>query len=179
MTVEILNRWSGRVIYSNESEGATMASAVRAWISSFGRVATYILDGCRILESGCIEWGMSATKGRGKVSLNGRKVYVHRAMWEQVNGPIPSGMLACHACDNPLCVSPAHIFIGTHADNMRDMVEKGRSTKGRERSLDHRLKLGEAGRGKTHSPEVRAAISASVRAHHAAMRAAFAPGAAP
>jgi hypothetical protein len=174
-TIEIRHRWNDALIYTHEAGGATMRDAVLAWLSPFGQVVAYILGGCRILDNGCIEWGMSTTKGRGKISIDGRKAYVHRAMWEQVNGSIPDGMIACHSCDNPLCVSPAHIFIGTHLDNMRDMVKKGRSTKGRKLSLDHRLKVGAAMRGKTHSPEVKARIAASVAAHRTAMRDAFAP----
>jgi len=52
---------------------------------------------------------------------------VHRYAWAVANGPIPDGMCVCHRCDVRLCVNPAHMFIGTQADNMRDMVQKGRS----------------------------------------------------
>lgn len=52
-------------------------------------------------------------------------------MWEHENGPIPVGMLACHHCDNPPCCNPAHVFIGTHKDNARDMARKGRARGGK------------------------------------------------
>ncbi len=85
--------------------------------------------------NGCWEWQCAkAGAGYGVFVLGKTRHYTHRAAWELTNGPIPDGMFICHHCDNPPCCRPDHLFLGTHADNMRDRVAKGRSGKGSQHS---------------------------------------------
>lgn len=64
--------------------------------------------------------------GYGLLRVNGKMVYAHRRAYELMNGAIPVGMHICHACDNPICVNPNHLWLGTPADNVRDRDSKGR-----------------------------------------------------
>jgi hypothetical protein len=75
----------------------------------------------------CWRW-LGTNNGRyGTLSLNGRTEGATRVSWSLANGkPFPEGMCACHTCDNPLCVNPAHLWPGTMRDNMIDAREKGR-----------------------------------------------------
>jgi hypothetical protein len=80
------------------------------------------------LPDQCWEWqGYRTPDGYGRLQrFRGRMELAHRVAWESVKGPIPDGMLVCHTCDNPPCVNPAHLFLGTHLDNARDKMAKGR-----------------------------------------------------
>ena len=76
---------------------------------------------------GCWIWtGGVNPRGYGKLKVNGRWVLAHRLSWELKVGPIPDGLFACHQCDNPPCVRPSHLFLGTARDNNADMFRKGR-----------------------------------------------------
>lgn len=76
----------------------------------------------------CIVWGGSRfASGYGRIKRNGLTVRAHRWAWERFNGPIPSDLMVCHRCDNPACINPTHLFLGTCKDNLSDMSRKGRS----------------------------------------------------
>ena len=88
-------------------------------------------------EDGCWTWTGKSRSGEGMryglFRANGKYQGAHRVAWQIVHGAIPAGMHVCHHCDNPICVRPDHLFLGTHLDNMRDMVAKGRNRHGRKK----------------------------------------------
>jgi hypothetical protein len=74
------------------------------------------------LPNGCWEWQRGKHKRYGR--YRGR--YAHRVSWERAHGSLPADLFVCHKCDNPPCVNPDHLFLGTARDNTDDMVAKGR-----------------------------------------------------
>ena len=79
-------------------------------------------------ENGCIEWlgGKRNKSGYGATHVDDKTVHVHRLSWILNFGEIPDGLFVCHKCDNPPCINPEHLFLGTHRDNMLDCQNKGR-----------------------------------------------------
>ena len=103
-------------------------------------------------NTGCWNWTHSLnTGGYGRVYISGKHILAHRFSYEMFNGDFDKSMFVCHKCDNPICVNPDHLFIGTAKDNNHDMMAKGRhrtNNVGRKHSEETKRKISEAQRGK-------------------------------
>ncbi len=83
-------------------------------------------------RDGCWTWlGFKNKKGYGMFWLKGSMRYAHRVAWTLERGPIPADLQVCHHCDNPPCVRPDHLFLGTAKANVHDSMKKGRCLRAR------------------------------------------------
>lgn len=99
---------------------------------------------CEDSESGCHNWiGSLDANGYPRISIGLKRPCAHRVSYMVNNGRIPEGMVVMHSCDNPRCINPSHLFVGTQAENIQDSVSKGRMGKSRlkdatpDRSMKH------------------------------------------
>jgi hypothetical protein len=81
------------------------------------------------ISDDCWVWiGDRFHNGYGRLNIDGKLKSAHRLSYEEFVGPIPNGLCVCHRCDNPPCIKPSHLFVGTNFDNMQDMRRKGRGS---------------------------------------------------
>lgn len=88
----------------------------------WGNVARSTPDACWLWQG-----AMDGAYGYGAFFCHGKNHRAHRFAYELLVGPIPEGLFVCHSCDNPPCVNPAHLWVGTNYDNFSDMRAKGRA----------------------------------------------------
>lgn len=90
----------------------------------------HLLGKSTVADGGCRLWtGRPGGPGYGEVAIGGKRYLAHRLAYETFVGPIPEGkeFYVCHKCDNPLCIEPEHLFLGTVFTNTVDCVRKGRN----------------------------------------------------
>ena len=107
------------------SGSPTLASRFRSKLASVGVVVRSDLGACLLWT------GATNEKGYGVIGAGARGagvLKVHRVAWELARGPIPEGLFVLHRCDIPACCNVAHLFLGTNADNVADMIAKGRNS---------------------------------------------------
>ena len=82
----------------------------------------------------CWIWIGCKSAGYGAFRVNRKNIRAHRFSYELYKGKIPSKLLVCHSCDNPICVNPSHLWLGTNLDNQKDCIKKGRRNSENNRS---------------------------------------------
>lgn len=97
-----------------------------------------LLKNIKVKTGGCWEWAKYRNaKGYGSVWYKGSMRLAHRVSYETFNGEIPDKLFVLHKCDNPSCINPGHLFLGTNQDNMDDKMEKGRHKVGNLKGSEH------------------------------------------
>lgn len=118
--------WSRRAQARRERDAAKLAARLER--KRYRASIEFYRDRSIVGEDGCWIWqGTCLPTGYGRTSGNRGSGYAHRGAWETANGrPVSDGFFVCHSCDVPSCVNPAHLFVGTCKDNVRDSISKGR-----------------------------------------------------
>jgi hypothetical protein len=144
MTIETSEQLGDLATALAKAQGANDHHAERALLQSLGRIVTpvgrgeekkpllnRIMSRVRFGMTDCWHWcGATNAFGYGRMTYSGRLQVAHRLSWTAHNGPITDGLSVLHTCDNASCINPAHLWLGTYSDNLRDAWAKGRN-KGR------------------------------------------------
>ena len=110
-----------RKLYNTHEEKLAARRALKSRVKY--KESFYIINE----TTSCWEWiGCKWKSGYGYLRINRKHISAHRYMYELYKGAIPDGYCVCHSCDNPSCVNPEHLWLGTQGDNMRDAYQKGR-----------------------------------------------------
>lgn len=90
-----------------------------------------LISGVKKRKNGCWEWQKGRFQyGYGAIVIGKKTMGTHRVSWMVFRGKIPKGVCVCHACDNPPCCNPSHLFLGSTSDNTKDAAAKGRTASG-------------------------------------------------
>lgn len=108
-------------------------------------------------DNGCWQWtGIKDPNGYGRFNFDGKQSSAHRYSAKYLGNKDIENMIVCHKCDNPSCVNPDHLFVGTTQDNKDDQIKKGRQPTGPTHGMF----------GRKHSPETREKMSAARKLWH-------------
>lgn len=127
-----VNKWSREIGRVKQYPCLTcLIPCYKKYAQAFCSTKCRLLSKIQKKENGCWIWQHAKNKnGYGKTNYNSQKaVPAHRAFYLEFKGQIDDNLLVCHHCDVPSCVNPDHLFLGSHAENMLDMIAKDRQQK--------------------------------------------------